>query len=128
MALNAVAIFKALASNASNAAGLEDAKHFQPDASFSGVAFWVTPERMERATLGSTRWHLEVVGKLRIFGAWDRSNDEKMGDLLPLVWLAIEGDRTAGGFAQDLAVMSADVVRADDGAPVGVDYRIAVEA
>lgn len=129
MALDLTAIRKAIASNADGAAGVNDTKHYRPDSAFSGVVFWVEVSDVSPSALGRTRWTVALEGTLLVQGAWDRSKQELVDELLPLVWLAIESDRTLAGAARDVEVRNALVLRdVEDGQPLGVRYDISVEA
>lgn len=128
-ALNLTDLRKGVAANARTAAGLADAKHFRPELSGSGIAFWVELSSIERSAMGSassSRRHVELEAVLLVQGAWDRSQQEKLDELIPVVWDAIESDRTAGGYAQSIYVRAVTVEQVDAGQ--AATYAISVEA
>ena len=127
MALLLTDIRKQLALNARSAAGIDDAKHFRPDGPASGVLFWVEVDAVEPSAMGRQRWTVTVTGMLLVQGPWDRSKQEKLDELVPLVWTALETDRTLGGFAQSMAVQSVTIGAPDEGRLLAT-YTISVEA
>lgn len=128
MALQLTDIRKGVADNARTAAGVDDSKHYRADVTHSGTTFQVDLESVEPSAMGRNRWTVRLAGWLTVAGAWDRSKQEKVDGLLPLVWTAIESDPTANGFAQTLHVVDSTVIRDLDGDPVAVRYDIEVEA
>ncbi len=127
MALDLLGICKAVAANARTAQGLNDSKEFVPDNSAGSPVFWVEIVSVEPSAQGRIRWTVELEGELTVAGGWDRSKQKKAAEMVPLVWTAIESDRTLGGLAKSLNVNGARYRRAED-AETGATFSISVEA
>ena len=127
MALDLTALRKALATNAAGAAGLTNTDHFRPDGVNGSPHLYVLYDTHERSTMAGAndRWTVELTAHLSVVGTWDRSNQELMDTLLPLVWSAMESDRTLGGNARTMQVTS--VANSSTDGPVGATYQITIE-
>lgn len=125
MAFDITAIRKAVAANARTAVGVNDTKHYRPDAPSAGVTFWVEVVSYEASTFGRQRWTVTLEGHLSVQGGWDRSQQEKLDELVPLVWAALETDRTLAGRAQTMTVLAVQWLEEAEG--LGARFDITVE-
>lgn len=128
MALDLTAIRKAVASQAAGAAGLTNADHFRPDGINGSPHLYVMFDSLDRSAMAgasSNRWTVLLTAHLSVEGVWDRSSQERMDTLIPLVWAAMESDRTLGGNARHMQVTSVANSSADG--PVGATYQLTVE-